>query len=135
MSFLVYTHNMSYVQYNVNPERRLVGDSVIRAISAVLDQDWDTTFLDIALEGFIMKDMPSSNEVWMSYLSKQGFERYIIPNTCPTCYTVKDFCKDHLHGTYLLATGTHVVAVINGNYFDTWDSGNEIPIFYFRREN
>lgn len=126
---------MSYVQYNVNPKRRLVGDCVIRAISTVLDQDWDTTYLDISLEGFMMKDMPSSNEVWMSYLRKRGFKRYIIPSTCPDCYTVSKFCRDNPHGTYLLATGTHVVAVINGNYFDTWDSGSEIPIFYFKKEN
>lgn len=83
----------------------------------------------------MLKDMPSSNEVWMSYLTKCGFERSIIPNTCPNCYTIKDFCKDNPQGVYLLATGTHVVAVINGSYFDTWDSGNEIPVFYFRKES
>lgn len=81
-----------------------------------------------------MKDMPSSNEVWMSYLHKRGFNRYIIPSTCPDCYTVSKFCRDHPQGIYLLATGTHVVAVINGNYFDTWDSGSEVPIFYFKKE-
>lgn len=126
---------MSYVQYNINPQRRLVGDCVIRALSTILDQDWDTTYLDLAVEGFMLKDMPSSNEVWMSYLLKSGFDRFIIPSTCPNCYTVKDFCKDHPRGAYLLATGTHVVAVINGNYFDTRDSGNEVPVFYFRKEN
>jgi hypothetical protein len=46
-------------------------------------------------------------------------------------YTIRDFCRDHNKGTYILATGTHVVAVKNGDYIDTWDSGAEIPIFYF----
>ena len=59
----------------------------------------------------------------------------IIPNTCPDCYTIADFCNDHPYGTYILATGTHVVAVIDGDYYDTWDSGNEIPIFYWQKEN
>lgn len=81
-----------------------------------------------------MKDMPSSNEVWQSYLINKGFKRFIVPNTCPNCYTVKQFCEEHKNGIYLLATGSHVIAVIGGNYFDTWDSGNEVIIFYFHKE-
>ena len=80
-----------------------------------------------------MHDMPSSNAVWGSFLQKIGYVRKIIPNTCPECYTVKEFCMDNSRGKFLLATGTHVIAVINGNYYDTWDSGNEIPIYYWRK--
>ena len=78
-----------------------------------------------------MSDMPSSNHVWGAYLMSKGFERHIIPNTCPDCYTVKDFCEEHPEGTYILATGSHVVAVIDGDYYDTWDSGDEIPIYFW----
>lgn len=81
-----------------------------------------------------MKDMPSSNAVWGEYLKRNGFTRHIIPDTCPSCYTVGAFCEDHPYGAYMLATGTHVVAVIDGNYIDTWDSGNEIPIYYWKKE-
>jgi hypothetical protein len=35
----------------------------------------------------------------------------------------------------MLATGTHVVAVIDGNYYDTWDSGDEVPIALWKKEN
>lgn len=125
---------MAYIHYNPNPNRELVGDCVIRAISIVTGQDWDSTYLQIGLEGFCMKDMPSSNEVWQSYLINKGFKRFIVPNTCPNCYTVKQFCEEHKNGIYLLATGSHVIAVIGGNYFDTWDSGNEVIIFYFHKE-
>ena len=41
---------------------------------------------------------------------------------------------DNPEGKYLLATGTHVVTVIDGDYYDTWDSGDEIPIYYFTKE-
>jgi len=34
----------------------------------------------------------------------------------------------------ILATGTHVIAVGDGNYYDTWDSGQEVPIYYWRKE-
>ena len=126
---------MAYVQYNPNPQKNLVGDCVIRAISKVTNQDWDTSYLGVVLEGYAIKDMPSANYVWGAYLMSKGFKRYVIPNTCPDCYTVADFTHDNPEGTFLLATGTHVVAVENGDYYDSWDSGQEVPIYYWKKEN
>lgn len=123
-----------FIFYNPNPQKKLVGDCVIRAISKITDEDWETVYIGVVLKGLEMHDMPSSNAVWGSYLYSRGFRRNIIPNTCPDCYSVKDFCEDHSAGLYLLATGTHVIAVKDGNYFDTWDSGDETPIFYWRKE-
>ena len=125
---------MGWIPFNPNPDANRVGDCTIRAISLATDQDWDSTYWDIALEGYIMKDMPSSNTVWSSVLMSKGFKRYILQDECPNCYTVNKFCSDHPTGTYVLATGTHVVAVKDGNYYDTWDSGCEIPIYYFEKE-
>ena len=125
---------MAFIFYNPNPDKKLVGDCVIRAISIVMNQDWEKTYLDIALQGYTMKDMPSANHVWGAYLHNRGFKRYVVPDTCPDCYTVEDFCEDFPTGTYLLAIGTHVVAVQDGNYFDTWDSGNEVPMYYWQKE-
>lgn len=34
---------MSFIYYNSNPERKLVGDCVIRAISKATDQTWEDT--------------------------------------------------------------------------------------------
>ena len=124
---------MKYIEKNVNPLNKRVGDCVIRAISTVMGTDWDRTYIDLVLEGFALKDMPAANYVWGSYLTKQGFIRKVIPNECPNCYTVKDFCEDHPHGKYILATGTHVIAVIDGAYIDTWDSGDEVPVYYWER--
>lgn len=124
---------MSWIPYNVNPAGRNVGDCTVRAISKATKQEWEDTYSGIAVQGLMMYDMPSANSVWSAYLKSKGFERYMIPNTCPDCYTVKDFCKDHPKGTYVVALGTHVVAVEDGNYYDTWDSGEEIPIYYFEK--
>lgn len=125
---------MNYEYFNPNPKQKLVGDCVIRAIAKATGRDWEDVYLDVMQKGFEMKDMPSSNAVWGAYLYEIGFRRNIIPNTCPDCYTIKDFCHDYHMGIYILATGTHVVAVIDGTYYDTWDSGEEIPIYYFRKE-
>lgn len=124
---------MGYVYKNPNPIKNLVGDCVVRGISILTNKPWEYTYIGIISQGLKMFDMPSSNEVWSAYLRSLGYEKHIIPNTCPDCYTVKDFCRDNSRGEYLLATGNHVVAVVNGDYFDTWDSGNEIPIYYFQK--
>lgn len=125
---------MSWIYYNPNPKGNLVGDCVVRAISLALEQDWNKSYLGISTQGYELKDMPSSNETWAVYLRRNGFKRYIIPNECPDCYTIEDFCRDNPVGVFVVATGTHVVTCIDGNYYDTWDSGQKIPIYYFKKE-
>lgn len=125
---------MAFVKCNPNPEGNHVGDCVIRSISKALDYDWDRTYIELAMQGFIMKNMPSANNVWGSYLKTKGFKRYTIPDECPDCYTIQEFCNDNPKGTFILATGDHAVAVIDGDYYDTFNSGDEVPTFYFVKE-
>lgn len=123
-----------WVNYQPNPSGMNVGDCVIRALSLATGNDWDSTYLDLSMLGFEMKDMPSANHVWGTYLKERGFTRAVIPNTCPSCYSIEDFCMDNPKGLFVLATGSHVVTVLNGNYYDSWDSGNQIPIYVWRKE-
>lgn len=125
---------MGFIMANPNPVKRYTGDCVIRAISIAEDKLWDDVFVDLMLKSFEMKDIPSSNAVWSAYLHDLGYGRYVIPDTCPDCYTVEDFTFDHPDGIYILATGTHVVTVIDGNAYDTWNSLEETPIYYFKKE-
>ena len=123
-----------YIHANPNPYGAYVEDCVIRAIAIVTDRSWDEVAIYLFLQAFIMKNMPSVDNVWGNYLRSIGFRRYALPNTCPDCYTVRDFCNDNPIGTFILATGSHVIAVINGNYYDAWDSGDELPTAVWRRE-
>ena len=125
---------MAFVYYNPNPSKKLVGDCVIRGISKLTNQDWKDVHLELSLQSYTMNDMPSSNAVWGAYLYKMGYRQLVIPDTCPDCFSVKRFCADNPKGSYLLATGTHVIAVVDGDYYDTWDSGDEVPIYYWRKE-
>ena len=120
-----------WIKYNPSPTGRKVGDCSVRAVAKALKIDWEEAYMRLSDAGFLMGDMPNSDSVWGAVLREEGFKRYIVPNSCPDCYTVKDFCIDHPRGTYVLGTGGHVVTVVNGDYFDSWDSGEEIPIFYW----
>lgn len=129
---------MAYIYYNPNPDDLRVGDCVIRAVSKAIGLSWEQTYIKIFIYGFMMKDMPSANRVWREFLKDNGFKKHLIADTCPDCYTVRDFCIDHPTGTYILGidgnNSGHVVTIINGDYYDAWDSGQEIPDFYWRKE-
>ena len=120
-------------QYNANPYNNRTGDCVVRALSVALDETWEKIYTDLFYQGLKLKGMSSTNAVWGAYLRSKGFEREVIPNTCPDCYTVSAFAEDHPVGRYLLKTHEHVVAVVDGNYYDTFDSGLEVPIYYWER--
>ena len=121
--------------YNPNPiPGKRVGDCSVRAISKATGQDWDKSYLMLSIYGFEMKNMPSGNCVWGRYLENKGFHRRAIEGYPKSSYTVIDFCEDHPSGTYVLGCDGHVLTVVDGMYYDSWDSGGEIPIYYWERE-
>lgn len=124
-----------YREYNRNPRGKRVGDCVIRAVSRATGKTWEETYAGICAAGYELCDMPSANAVWGAYLRRHGFRRHILPDTCPDCYTVEDFCREHPEGLYVLAISGHVVCVDNGDWYDSWDSGQETPVYYWQKED
>lgn len=124
-----------WIRWNPNPTGRTVGDCSVRAVAKALGISWEAAFALTAANAYDMGDMPSSDAVWGSVLRQHGFYRKSIPNTCPDCYTAADFCRDNPHGVFVLGFGGHVATVENGDLYDSWDSSNEVPVYYwFRKE-
>ena len=123
-----------WIEYNPNPVGRKVEDCSIRAVAKALNISWEQAYALVTSAGFNMGDMPHSNGVWGAVLRQNGFYRKSLPDTCPDCYTAKDFCEDHPKGIYILGFGRHVATVINGNLYDSWDSSEEIPQYYWYKE-
>lgn len=118
-------------EYNPNPIAARVGDCTVRAISKATGQSWEETYINLCIYGLMKCDLPSANHVWGAYLKSKGFKRFLVDDCDCDCYTVADFARNHPDGTYILAISGHVVAVKDGDYYDSWDSGNEIPIYYW----
>ena len=118
---------------NKNPRNKAVGDCTVRAISIATDNGWVETYLDLCLFGLLMADMPSANTVTTAYLKNKGFRRRTIPDTCPDGYSISDFCTDHPTVTYIIGTGSHLTTFIDGCLWDSWDSRNETPVYYFEK--
>lgn len=120
-----------WVRYNPNPFGRNVGDCTIRALSKALDKGWDEVYAALAIRGYMMGDMPSANYVWGAYLEDCGFVR----DLAPAGETVREFVAAHPRGTYVLALSGHVVCAQDGVIYDSWDSGNEIVLYFWHRED
>lgn len=123
-----------YVKFNPNPQGLIVGDCTVRAICAVTGESWYTVHDAVCELSREMADMPSADRVWWKLLEELGFEWNGMTNQCPHCYTVEDFATDHPDGVFVLGPFQHAVAVVDGDWLDSWDSGSTVPTYYFRRK-
>lgn len=124
---------MSYIFYNPNPIANNTTDCATRAIAKALNTTWDEAHIMIFLNSLNMGEVMQADAAWGSVLRQNGFHREIIPNTCPDCYTVEDFCIDHPKGIYVLGFGNHTATVVDGNLYDSWDSSKLIPMYFWTK--
>ena len=121
-----------WIRCNVNPAKNHTGDCVIRACVVALHKTWvqvSDEIYSLGREHFLSM---SDDHLWGRYLYEQGFTPFLLPENCPNCITIKRFCVMYPRGIYIIGTGSHAVAVIDGNYYDSWDSGDEMPSFFWR---
>lgn len=111
---------------NLNPRQVRTSDCVIRSIAAITGIEWHDIFLRLCMVAYDMCMMPDTDMVWQTYLLSNGFIKYQVSGRCPDCMTVREFAELHPTGSYILACSEHVVAVIDGVYYDTSDTGDYI---------
>lgn len=118
--------------YNPNPLEKRVGDCSIRACAAATDKTWNEVFRAISEIAYRQKDVLSANSVWGEYLNKKGYVRNDITPEMDI-RTVDEFAEIYKSGVYVLGLEGHVVTVKEGRYFDTWDSGEKRPLYYWTK--
>lgn len=121
-----------WIPANPNPAKKEASDCVVRAICIALNMPWVQVFDELYTVARNDFNMPSADVVWGHYLYLKGFEPFLLPDSCPRCITIEEFAKMFSQGVYIIGTGSHAVAVINGNYYDSWDSGKEVVSFFWK---
>lgn len=113
-----------YYQPNKKDLKDQYGDCVIRALTKVLNKEWHEVFDELVPIARELQCMPNGKPSYEKYLQMNGFKYQGISNKKGTKRpTIKSFTKEHTEGTYFLRVANHVVASIDGIYYDTWDSG------------
>ena len=121
-----------WVRCNPNPVGRETDDCVVRAIAIATDKSWREAYWDLCRIGSIEGDLPNSNMIWGLYMRQIGAKQFLLPESCPACITVRAFAERYPEGVYVIGTGSHAVAVIDGDWYDIWDSGNVTPAYFWK---
>ena len=120
---------MGYVYYNPNPKGKSSFDCTVRAISAIYNLSWHEAYHELCWAGDVECNMPSTNDSIDLVMRNGGYTKKF----CEGCQSIAQFADHHREGRYLLMTGGHVVAVIDGNYYDALNTGSEKPEYYYSR--
>lgn len=113
-----------YYQPNKKQSSKGTSDCVIRALTKVMGKEWLEVFDDLTVIAREAQTMPNNKECYTKYLTDNNFKYTGISNKKGTKRpTVYSFAKEHKNGTYFVVVANHVVAVVDGAYYDTWDSG------------
>lgn len=133
--------------YNANPRNRIAGDCVIRAISTALQQSWEQTVRELTEVGIKHGLVCNEQACYDKYLKSKGWVKCKQPRKYDnTKYTGKEFCRelvrydseiysgdDMLHIVAHIGTH-HVVAIMSGQVWDTWDSTSGAIGVYWVKE-
>lgn len=118
------SRNYKYYQPNKKDLKDKYGDCVIRALTKAMNKEWLEVFEELLPYARQLQCMPSEKLCYETYLKANGFEYVGISNKKGSKRpTVDRFAKDHKQGTYVLNVANHIVAVVDGIYYDKWDCG------------
>ena len=123
-----------YEFYEPNPVRTGAIDCSTRALTKALDISWEKAYVMKSLKGFLMGNETVADEVWGSILREHGFKRQLVPDSCPDCYTVEQFTREHPTGVFVVKSEDHVATVKDGILYDSWPSKNKTVIYYWYRK-
>lgn len=128
--------------HNANPKGKITPDCSIRAISTVLQQSWEQTLREMTELSIKTGYFINENKCINKYMQSKGFVLCKQPRKDDnTKYTGTEFCRTLMHPIYsedlklttkvfeinrILANigGHHIVAIMSGQVWDTWNSTN-----------
>jgi len=123
----------NFILHNANPKgRKNVGDCVIRAFSFASGKSWEQTLTDLFNISLDIKSVPNDKDTIEKYAKNLGYitkKAEVINGHKPT---VESFASSHKQGKYILRVAQHIVTVLDGKYYDTWDCGEKSVYKYWK---
>ena len=128
--------------HNANPKGKMTEDCAVRAITTVLKQPYEQTLRELAEVTIKTGYMLNGNKGIDAYMKSKGWVKCKQPKKPDgTKYTGQEFCRTLMHPIYseeldickegfeinnILANigGHHIVAIMSGQIWDTWNSAN-----------
>ena len=121
-----------YYQPNEKDLKDSCGDCVVRSFTKVTGKTWLQVFDELTDIARQMQCMPNDKSCYVEFLKQNGFVYTGVSNKKGSRRPrVKEFSEE---GKYVLVVANHLVASIDGCFYDTWDSGDCCLYGYWRRK-
>lgn len=121
-----------WVEYQPNPQNYATGDCTIRAYTKTENMSWEDAYDMASNAGMEVAALPDDPKVVEKMLTeKLGYTKYKY--TKDERCTLNEFAIAHPFGTYICKMRRHVVAVVDGFYYDSWDSGKKKVTEYYEK--
>lgn len=134
-NLILTSDSVRWILYNPNPTTDKANDCSIRAYCAAEDLEWDDAYDTACQYGKSNNLMPNDNANCKNILEAEYGYTFVKLSKEEKGITVKEFAIKHSEGTYVLSVPSHLVTVINGEYYDTWDSGDKKVKAYYKKES
>lgn len=132
--FILTKTSPRWVEFNPNPGKNTkANDCTIRAYCAAEGLSWDEAY-DIASQaGKDNAYMPNDKSTVEKIITEKfGYEVCKLEKG-EKKLTVSEFAIKYNVGTYLVMVARHLVAVVDGQYYDSWDCGDKKVSKYFEK--
>ena len=120
-----YPDTATFHYHNANPKSRITTDCVIRAICTALEIPYNQVVMELAEQQCMTGYDRSCNTGIDKYLQSKGWVKHKQPRKPDnTKYTGAEFCeRARTYENYIANIGGgHIVAIVGGRVWDTWDS-------------
>lgn len=121
-----------WVKYQPNPKQYKTGDCTIRAYTKAENLSWEDAYDMASNAGMEVAALPDDNKV-VELMMVERFKYSKTRLKKDERITVNEFCIANPTGTYVLKMRGHLVAVVDGLFYDSWDCGNKKITEYYSK--
>lgn len=115
---------MAYIEFNMNPKKKLRQDCVVRAIARAEYTPYMTVLDSLYKIGRSLFTVPSDKVVYRRYLAQYPkVDAMKEVGGKKKRLTVEDVCK--MDGTFVVSVRGHLTCVEDGDVYDTWNCSHK----------